>query len=594
MLNNRKVKSAGDNEQDTLKMALCPFHNDMRQVMYCMSCDKPVCDECIKLSHQNATHKKDSIKNVTQAYKRSLTDLTQRTTNMLSKIDKGMEDTSEVLELLHEEYDKCQADVENTLQGAVAILIEKKKQLRKDLNEKFTTKRAVLEAQRDMLLSIRHEITMINKTCQHPRVYPDHVSAIEWLKDSTQKMRDIVNNPPNYLPEENRRLVFKADEDFIDMLEETALGTINTNSAVGFNSTINTGEIQDVHTGDSIRLYLTTKDSVGSDVRVGGADVSGELKHPNHPKQYAKIHDNQDGTYVIEITPSYAGDCVYTIKLFEQLIKEGKLEIKCQPSLGDALDFTHSAFRDKPPFNVSVSTDGDIFVTNRTPIVYIFNRNGRFMRHIQVQQAGDLQGIVVTTDRVMFLTDHVKKQVIKCSSDGKLLRRFGKNELVDPVGVAVDKDGFIYIVDHGVHCILKFDRNGKKIQSFGPEIALPHRLLSPWFIDMCGDELIVSDTWNHRIQRFTKHGTQTTMFGVRGHKDGQFERPKGITCDADGNMLVSSEHHVQMFDKSGKFVKVVDNGKPTVDPRGLCVIPGEWRRVVVAEWGNSRVRIFAY
>lgn len=126
----------------------------------------------------------------------------------------------------------------------------------------------------------------------------------------------------------------------------------------------------------------------------------------------------------------------------------------------------------------------------------------------------------------------------------------------------------------------------------------------------------VVDTHNLRIQKFDRDGKFVTMFGSKGNGEGQFlpfsdeaegTGPGGIAVDAAGNVYVSDtwNHRMQKFDRDGKFlaqwgsfVNMADASAaadPTANrkffgPRGVAIGPdGD---VYVTDTGNKRVLIF--
>ena len=53
------------------------------------------------------------------------------------------------------------------------------------------------------------------------------------------------------------------------------------------------------------------------------------------------------------------------------------------------------------------------------------------------------------------------------------------------------------------------------------------------------DKLYVSDTYNHRIQKFTAAGKILLSFGSEGDGPGQLKLPWGVSVDATGNVFAS-------------------------------------------------------
>ena len=105
--------------------------------------------------------------------------------------------------------------------------------------------------------------------------------------------------------------------------------------------------------------------------------------------------------------------------------------------------------------------------------------------------------------------------------------------------------------------------------------------------------LLVSDTRNHRIQKFTKDGQFLDAFGSRGSGPGEFDLPWGLTVDADGNIyvadwgnsrvqkLTASGQHLQSFGEAGHDqVELNHPSDVSVDKDG---------DVFVADWANNRV-----
>ena len=61
------------------------------------------------------------------------------------------------------------------------------------------------------------------------------------------------------------------------------------------------------------------------------------------------------------------------------------------------------------------------------------------------------------------------------------------------------------------------------------------------------------------ISIFSPSGEKIRTFGSRGSAQGQFNEPRGVTVDGDGNILVvdRSSHCIQKFKGDGKFLTAV-------------------------------------
>jgi len=69
----------------------------------------------------------------------------------------------------------------------------------------------------------------------------------------------------------------------------------------------------------------------------------------------------------------------------------------------------------------------------------------------------------------------------------------------------------------------------------------------------------VTDCFNNHIQIFNSDGsTHIRSFGKNGSNNGQFQSPSGICIDPDnGNNIIiadSGDHRIQIFDKNDNFL----------------------------------------
>ena len=110
------------------------------------------------------------------------------------------------------------------------------------------------------------------------------------------------------------------------------------------------------------------------------------------------------------------------------------------------------------------------------------------------------------------------------------------------------------------------------------------------------DEIVVADSWNHRVQVFDSNGTFLRSFGHKGENDGEFNCPVGIAIDKDRNIFVadSDNHRIQILSWEGRHLGSF-GGQGSLDsqlfkPWGLSL--DSTGNVIVADSGNKLIKIF--
>ncbi|WP_166404843.1 SMP-30/gluconolactonase/LRE family protein [Desulfonema ishimotonii] len=205
-------------------------------------------------------------------------------------------------------------------------------------------------------------------------------------------------------------------------------------------------------------------------------------------------------------------------------------------------------------------------------------------------------------------------------------------EFTEPRAIAVDNDGKIYIADTGNNRIqILSAANGAYSDQFGKpddtgpssisqyfslieelhpdydtEVAdqyLSHdardgKVHTPMGILLDNDgNIYVSDTGNHRIQKFDSEKRFISKWGGTGTNPGEFYDVNGVAMDSSGNIYAADfkNHRIQKFDSQGKFVKEWGSngtGNGQFDFPNAIAVDSQGKYLYVSDFGNNRIQIF--
>src|SRR2546422_150294 len=160
----------------------------------------------------------------------------------------------------------------------------------------------------------------------------------------------------------------------------------------------------------------------------------------------------------------------------------------------------------------------------------------------------------------VYVVDTANFRIQKFDRSGEFVMAWGSfgnadGQLYFARGIAVDEsDGAVFIVDMGNHRVQKFDTSTnflpQLLAKWGTKGQEPGQFWNPWGIAVDRDGFVyVTDTGNHRVQKFDRDGNFETQWGGFGSARGQFNFPYGIGVDRRGSIFVldSSNFRVQQF-----------------------------------------------
>lgn len=230
----------------------------------------------------------------------------------------------------------------------------------------------------------------------------------------------------------------------------------------------------------------------------------------------------------------------------------------------------------------------------------------KFWRRIAccVLRIGKLQSaLILGILAALFLTSCSQENATERTLDSKLFSRVevigtrgaGVGQFNKPRSLAIDHQDNLYVVDMTAR-VQKFSPDGRYLLSWQfkqTDLGKPKGMTC----DKDGNIVVVEPHYQ-KINIYSPQGKLLERWGVHGTNAGQLIMPRSAAVNSHGNLVVPEYtlvDRVQEFTHEGKFVRAFgepgeENGKFS-RPEGVCVDAAD--RIYVADSCNHRIQVFS-
>lgn len=262
------------------------------------------------------------------------------------------------------------------------------------------------------------------------------------------------------------------------------------------------------------------------------------------------------------------------------------------------------------PYSIATDSRGRIIVTDPGAAgVHIFDfKRQKYQFLTRREKSKDAmiapQCVAVDAQDNIYVTDSESGKIFVFDANGKFSRaigslKYGEGFFKRPTGIAVDSAAQrIYVTDTLRDQIFMLDMQGSVLQKIGKRGQAEGEFNLPTELRLDGEDLLVVDAMNFRVQVLNRSGAFEYAIGKIGDSTGGMFRPKGVAVDSEGDLYVVDGLWgvVQVFNRKGQLLYYFGNrgsgpGQFQL-PTGLFIDRDD--RIYVADSYNHRVQVFHY
>ncbi|XP_077985392.1 tripartite motif-containing protein 2-like [Glandiceps talaboti] len=553
----------------------------------------PVCTECTIIEHKNPEHSYRDLKDAAGEYRRQLEQTVQtlkdKEKNELH-IKQGIKEN--IKRGISERCDREKKKVEERTEEIIGKVRQEEKRLKEELEQQYELRLKHLAEEIDDLKVNRENIS---DTCTYVDTLMHHGNDVHML--STKQLTTARADELVAMEFETNDYI-KSDVEFIScdkMDKNDRLGEIRCDVDVR-KCTIEIIPKQIIK-GESVDIVVTTNDNLGRPVL-----PRQPIKvKPDPPLEKLSMVDNCDGTHVVTINGTSAGEYRVTMEINNQPIPGSPIEIHVTEGLVKTLGCKCSKDEQfNNPKGVAMNNDGNIAVAdtdnNRVQIIDIDSRKClKTFKFPGYKYNFIPYDVAVSADNDYYMTDQGNNQIVISNDNGECKGCFGHNDLDEPCGISISPvNGNVYVTNYKPSKVIIYTPNGRQLRVIRGKVKGHEYLYGPRYITINDLGMIFVSDSRQCIQVFNAKFEFLYTCGSKGNGDGQFSFITGVyandkyvyACDYGNNT-------VQKFDICGSFLCRIDNYSDGLKcPEGIVLTNDTPQKIVVVDYGHNCIRIF--
>jgi len=482
----------------------CTIHDGEIAKIYCLTCQCPICQECLESEHQ--THERCSLKEEVSNQAREIEKLLKRSSSKVSILQNLQKSLKEIIQIKKSDRDLVHETIEKSCESFINAIIRRKQELIDELHNIHSVEIKHISADED---SVELQLSSL-------------VSCSEF----TQKVLEY-GTPKEVLGLKNQMTL---------ILQQL----LETHPALTYHKMEQIDSIQFDH--DPGVCTRIVRDHLGK-ISNRKIPVDNQLKKVLIELDTYCVAEIKENSLKAVDDPRVCAKELAEIKLLRQIGKQG---------MGDG------EFESTP--NIVINSANEIITSDFDGTkIQIFHPETDFKDSFITEMDQKIYkpvGVAILRNDDIVVCCEVSVNI--WTHEGKSVLSFGHDFFQNCSCVAVNSQNHIIVADVGKHCVSVHNDTGKLITQFGSQGKAESKLLDPRYIACDShNNIIVSDNGDCSIKKFDSQGEFLLSFGSEGPERGQFQGPRGVCADKFDNILVSDcwNHRIDLFTCDGCFIR---------------------------------------
>ena len=510
---------------------LCNKHKSQSLDLYCETCQKLVCRDCILADCLHKEHKYGYVTEVVAGYREELLKTLVPAEQLHARVSRSLITVADVKGKISEQKTTLVGTINTSFDNLIGVLQEQKQRLVQGIEHLTDGKLHAVSVQEEELKAAQLELQQLVASVKEKVQNDSNEQLLSRKKTTSFRINEVVEAladlslQPAVLPDV---AVQVTTEDELRRLCEESSTVYRL--ADPYKCTMDGQALHAIETDTMASLMLHLKDYRGS-ACIGKQDVTAELKSlRNGLLTPAHITPSSTGRYQISYETESRGRHELSVKVNGVHIRNS-------------------------PFNVFV----------------------RKLLRAPVDEIPCLHGAtgLAYADKKLFVAESKGQAVVVFDHNFRKTATIGRGFLSRPIDITLDQHSNVYVSDVGSDQVHKFTREGTYVTSTGGRGKTPGKFNVPNGSQVSKDnKLYVCDTKNHRIQVFDTDLNLLKVIGSKGSQDGLFNLPGDVDFDSSGNLYVTDigNHRVQVLTPEGCHIRNIGKKETLNHPIGICVI----------------------